>query len=119
MIDRVNKFAITIIAIITDRDFKNENFFSMCSDVTNLVISLEIEPIRCAILLCHFGRTRNSYIATRFILLSSAAQSSASNGYVVGPERFGQNEARASRKVERTKKKLSFVPSSQSIQCSM
>ena len=89
-----------IIAINTERDFKSEYMFRMCSVVTNLVTSLEIQPIRCATMLCHFGRTRNGYVSTRFILLSRTAESSATSGYVVVPERFGQSEARASRNVE-------------------
>ena len=36
----------------------------MCSIVTNLVTSLELQPIRCATVLFHFGRTRNGYVAT-------------------------------------------------------
>ena len=39
-------------------------------------------------MLCHFGRTGNGYVATRFIPLSSTAESSATSGYVVVPERF-------------------------------
>ena len=70
-------------------------------------------------MMCHLGRTRNGYVATRFILLSSTAESSATSGYVVVPERFGQSEARASRNVERTKKKPSFVLSSGFNRCSM
>ena len=59
----------------------------MCSVVTNQVTSLEFQSIRCATMLLHFGRTRNGYVATRFILLSSTAESSATSGYVVAPER--------------------------------
>ena len=62
-----------------------------------------IPSIRCANMLCQIGRTRNSYVATKFILLSSTAASSATSGYVVVPEYFGQNEGR-------TTEKLSFVP---------
>ena len=64
----------------------------MCSVATNLVTSLEFNPIRGATPLCHFERTRNGYVATHFIFLSSTAESSATNGYVVVPERFVQNE---------------------------
>ena len=84
----------------------------MCSVVTNLVTSLEFQPIRCATTLFHFGRTRNVYVATRIILLSSSAESSATSGYVVAPERSGQSEAWAGRNVERARKKSSFVPNS-------
>ena len=61
-------------------------------------------------MLCHFGQTRNGYVATKFILLSSTPASSATSGYVVVPEHFGQNEERACSSEERTKKKPSFVP---------
>ena len=105
-IDSVNIFPLTIAAIITERDFKSEYLFRMCSVVTSLSTSLEFKPIRCATMLCHFGRTRNGYVATRFILLSSTAESSVTSGYVVVPERFGQNGPRAGRNVERTRKGL-------------
>ena len=108
MCDSVNKFAITIIAIITERDFKSEYLFRMCSVVTNLVTSLEFKPIRLATMLCHLGRTRNG-----------TAESSATSGYVVFPERFGQSEAQPGRNMERTWKKPSFVPSSGFNRCSM
>ena len=91
----------------------------MCSVVTGLVTSLEFQPIRSATMLRHFGWTRNGYVATRFILLSGTAESSATSGYVVLPERFGQSEARAGRNVDRTNKKLSVVPNSGFIRCSM
>ena len=67
----------------------------------------------------HLGRTRNGYIATRFILLGSTAENSATGGYVVAPERSGQSEAWAGGNVERTIKKPSFVPNSGFIQCNM
>ena len=91
----------------------------MRSVVANLVTSLEFQPIRCAAMLCRFGRTRNSYVATWFILLSSTVESSATNGYVVIPEPSGQGEARAGRNVERTKKKPNSVPNSGFNRCSM
>ena len=81
--------------MFTERDSKGEYFFRMCSVATNLVTSLEFNPICCATTLCHFGRTRNDYVATHLILLSSTAKRSATRGYVVFPERFGQNEAPA------------------------
>ena len=43
----------------------------MCSVVNILVTSLEVQPIRRATKLFHFGLARNGYVATRFILLSS------------------------------------------------
>ena len=82
----------------TERDFKNECLFRMCCVVRNLVTSLEFNPIRCATTLCRFGRTWNSYLATHFNLLRSTAESSATSGYVVVPERFGQNGEPGSRK---------------------
>ena len=96
---------MTVTAIITESDFKCEYLFRMCSVVTNLVTSLEFKPIRCAFMLCHLGQTGNGYVVTRFRLLSSTAESGATSGYVVVPERFGQNEARAGRNVERTRRK--------------
>ena len=56
-------------------------------------------------MLFHFGRTRNVYVATRIILLSSTAESSATSGYVVATERASQSEAWAGRNVERARKK--------------
>ena len=84
-----------------------------------MVTSLEFRLIRCATTLCHFGRTRNGYVVTHFILVSSIPESSATSGYVVVPERFGQNEEPVSRNGERTRKKRSFVPSSEFKQCKM
>ena len=72
----------------------------MCSVVTNLVTSLEFQPIRCATTLFHFGRTRDVYVATKIILLSSTAEGSATSGYVAATERSGQSEAWAGRNVE-------------------
>ena len=82
----------------------------MRSIVTNLVTSLEFQPIHCATTLFHFGRTRNGYVAKRFILLSSTAESSATSGYVIVAERFGQNEEPASRNEERANKNLVLFP---------
>ena len=65
----------------------------MCSVVTNLVTSVEFQPIRCATTVFHFGRPRNGYAVTRIILLSTTAESSATGAYVVAPERSGQSEA--------------------------
>ena len=52
------------LILITERDFNSEYLFRMCSVVTNLARSLEFQPIRCATMLCHFGRTGNGYVAT-------------------------------------------------------
>ena len=84
--------------------------FRVRSVATDLVTSLEIQPICCAFMLCQFGRTRNGYVATYFVLLSSAAASSNTSGNVVVPEHFGQNEEPTVSNEERTKKKSSFVP---------
>ena len=105
-IDSVNKLTVTITAIITERDFEKEYFFRMCCVVTNLVTSLEFKPFGCATTLCHFVRTGNGYVASRFIPLSSTAGSSATIGCVVVSERFIQREVRASRNEERVR----FVP---------
>ena len=61
-------------------------------------------------MLCHFGQKRNGYEATYFFILSSTASSSATSGYVLVPEHFGQNEEPAGSNEERTKKKPSFNP---------
>ena len=53
-------------------------------------------------MLCHFGQTRNGYVATYFIFLSSIAASSASSSYIVNPKLFGQNEEPAGSNKERT-----------------
>ena len=66
--------------------------------------------MRCSFMLCQIGRTRNVYVATRLILLSSTAESSATSGYVVVLEHFGQNEEPAVSNEERTEKRPSFVP---------
>ena len=111
-----NLFRLTVVTsfnsltLRTELDFKSEYLFRMCSVVTNLVTSLEIQPIRCATTLFHFGRTRNVYVATRIILLSSTAESSATSGYVVATERSGQSELLANRNVERARQKPSLFP---------
>ena len=89
---------------------RSEYLFRTRSVATNLVTSLEFQPIHSAIILCHFRQTRNGYAATYFILLSSTAASSATSGYVVVPEQFGQNEEPAGSNEERTWKKSSSVP---------
>ena len=79
-------------------------------DATDLVTSQNFQPIRCAFTLFHFGRTRDVSVATRIILFTSTAESSATSGYVVATERSGQSEAWVSKNVEGTKEKPSFVP---------
>ena len=110
-VDSDSKFSITTRANTTERDFKSEYLFCMCSVATNLVTSLKTNRIHCATTLRLFGRTQNGYIATHFILLSSTAKSSATGGYVVVPEGFGQKADLPSRNEERTRKTASFVPS--------
>ena len=73
---------------------------------TDLVTSQNFQPIRCAFALFHFGRTRDVYVATRIILLSSTAESSATSGYVAVPKHFLQNEEPACINEERSKKSL-------------
>ena len=94
--------------IRTELDLNSENLFRMCSVVTNLVTSLEFQPIRCATTRFHFGRTRNGYVATRFILLSNTAERGATSGCVVAPERSDQSEAWAGKNAKRTRKKAWF-----------
>ena len=84
----------------------------MCSVISNLVTSLEYQPIYYATTVFRFRRTRNGYVATRTILLSSNAESSATSGYVVPTERSGQIETWASRNVERARKMPSLFPMS-------
>ena len=98
------------LTIRKELNFKSENLFRMCSVVTNMVTSLEFQPIRCATTLFQFGRTRNGYVATRITLLSSTAERSATSGYVVAPERSGQSEAWAGRNVERARNKPGLFP---------
>ena len=61
-------------------------------------------------MLRRFGRTRNVYVGTRIIPLTSTAESSATSGYVAVPEHFLRNEEAACINEERTRKKPSFVP---------
>ena len=49
-------------------------------------------------------------MATRFILLSSIAESSATSGNVAVPEHFLENDEPSVNNVERARKKPSFVP---------
>ena len=81
----------------------------MSSAATNPVTSLEFNPIHRAATLSHFGRTQNGYVATHSILLSGTAESNATSGYEVAPERFGQNEEPAFSNKERATKKPTLV----------
>ena len=60
---------------------------------TDLVTSQNFQPTRCAFALCHFGRTRDVYVATRIVLLSITVEGSATGGYVVATEISAQFEA--------------------------
>ena len=77
---------------------------------TDLLTSQNFQPIRCAFALFHLGRTRDVYVATRIILLSSTAEGSSTGGYVVATERSHRVEAWASKNVERARKNPSFFP---------
>ena len=88
---------------------RSEYLFRTRFLATDLVTSLEIQPIYYPFMLCHFRQTRNGYVATYFILLSSTAASSATSGYVVVPEHVGQNEEPACINDERTRKKPTFA----------
>ena len=68
-------------------DFISEYLFRTCSVATNLVTSLDYNPIHSATTICQFGSTRNGLIANRFILNSSTARCD----YVAVPEHFGQS----------------------------
>ena len=84
----------------------SEYLFCTRSVATDLVTSLKVQPIRCAIMLCQFGQTRNGCVPTYRILLSSTAANSATGGYEVAPKRFGQSEEPACSNEERTRKSL-------------
>ena len=79
------------------RNFKSEYLFHTRFVVANLVTSVEIHPICCAIKLCYFGQIRNGSLASHFSLLKSSTTSSAAGDYVANLERFGQNEEPALR----------------------
>ena len=57
-------------------------------------------------MLCYDGQLRNGSVATDFILLSSTAASSATEGYVVVPERPSRTEEPTSRNEEQTRNVL-------------
>ena len=82
----------------------------MRSVTTNLMTSLDFNPIRCATTLRHFGRTRSSYLDIPFNVRGSTAMSSATGDYVAIPDRFGQNEEPAGSNKERATKKPGLVP---------
>ena len=115
MIDTVNKRAVSITTIITERDLKIEYLFRTSSVATNPVTPPKSNPIRCGAMVCPFRQTRSSYVAINFILCGSTVTSSATGDYVAIPERFDQNEEPAGRNKERTRKRLSCVPAVDSI----
>ena len=90
-----------------DRDFKGESLLRTCSFATNLVTPLEYNPIHTATMLCGFGQTRNGSVVNHF---SSTSTNSATSGYVLLPERVGQNEEPASQNEERTRNKHRSAP---------
>ena len=96
--------------MFTERDFKSQYLFHMCSVAATQVTFLEVNLIRCSTALCHFGRTRNIYVATHFSLLRSTAESSATGSHVVVPERFGQKEEPSCRNEERITKNRVLFP---------
>ena len=67
--------------------------------------SLDINPIRCAFVLCHFGQVRNGSLVTHF---NSTARSSARNECIAVPEHVRQNGESDSRNEERFGKKVSL-----------
>ena len=82
-------------------DFKSDFLFPTCSVDTNLVTSLEFNPLRSATMLCQFGQTQCGSVATHFNLFSSTATSIATGDHVAVPKSFDQNEEPAIRKYER------------------
>ena len=93
------------------RSYSNDEYwFLKGSLATNLVTSREFQPLHPVVVLCHFGQTRNIYVATCFIIFSSTPASSATSGYAAVPEHFGQNEEPAGSNEERSMKEPSFVP---------
>ena len=79
------------------------------SVATDLAMSQKFQPIRCVFMLCQFRRTLNIYVATRIILLSSTAESSATSDYVAVPVHFLQNEEPACVNKERIRKSLDSI----------
>ena len=95
-----------------ERDFKTEYLFRTCSVATNLVTSLEFNPVPCATMLCHFGQRGNGSVATHFIHFGSTAKNSATGEYAAPPERIVQNEEPPCGNEKRTRIKTSFAPNS-------
>ena len=110
MIDNVNKFAVCIMKISAQRDFKSEYLFRTCYAATNLATSLEFDPIHCATVFCPCGQSRSSYVAIPFILCVSAATSRATGDYVTIPLCFGQIQEPTGRNDEGTRERPSLFP---------
>ena len=49
----------TVIYLVATLGVRSEYLFRRRSVATNLVTSLKLQPILCAIVLCHFGQTQN------------------------------------------------------------
>ena len=96
------------MTVYLELDFRSENLFCTRFVATDLVTSIELNLILCATMLCHFGQTRNGSMDNLSILPSNTETSSATGGYLVFPERLGQNEEPASSTKERTRKKPSL-----------
>ena len=105
-VDNINKFAMYTTAKYRAW-LKCDYLFRKCFVATNLVMSLEFNPIRCATMLCW---PNNGSVGSNFILVSSTATSSATGANVAVPERFAQNEEPASKKNERARNKPSSAP---------
>ena len=118
-IDNVDKSAVDNKITNTALDFKKDYLFVTYSVDTNLVTSLEVNPIYSATTLCHFGQTWNCSVAIHFILRGGFATSSATGNNVAVAKRFGQNEEPTGSNEERTEKKPSFVPRSGFTRCSI
>ena len=67
-------------------------------------------------MLCRSGETGSLYVAMAFLFRDSTATSSATVNYVAIQERLGESEETASRNVEQTRKKPSFVPKKKMMQ---
>ena len=77
----INKF---VVYKTTNIELKSENYlFRRCSVNNNLVTSLEFESIRCTVMLCHFGQTRNVSVASQFIFPISTAMCIATGVLVI------------------------------------
>ena len=106
------------MTVIIERDYRSEYLFNTRSVVTNMVTSLEFNPIRCATTLCHFGQTWIASVVNHSFLRCSVATSKATGNYVAVLEQFSQNEDTTSSIKERTRGKPTFVRKSKFNRCS-